>query len=179
MPKHPSKSGYFRKKTKTMFGDMGLTAGGSYNLRNSWSKLEEEQNLQGWSNEKLLSLGVIYFGLGIFKGCNTLLWRLVCRDLRFFQSLQDKPNFNKVFKKAFPPPLCFFFFQRQTTDRKVELLFLVLRYPAQRTDLELLPEPLQNKICYRLHSKYISFSCFPIICSPVIWRSFFYEIGNI
>ena len=30
-----------------MFGDMGLTAGGSYNLRNSWSKLEEEQNLQG------------------------------------------------------------------------------------------------------------------------------------
>ena len=43
----------------------------------------------------------------------------------------------------------------QTTDRKIDLLFWVLRYSAHCTGLELLPEPPKNKICYRLRPKVI------------------------
>ena len=39
------------------------------------------------------------------------------------------------------------FFLEQTTVRKIGLLFLVLRYPAQCTGLQLSLEPLQNKFC--------------------------------
>ena len=72
-------------------------------------------------------------------------------------------------------PACFFL--EQTTDRKIELLISVLRLPPQCTALQLLAEPLQNKICHTLHAKFMPFSCFPIICLPAIWKSFFYEIG--
>ena len=140
----------------------------------SWSELERAWNLQEWSTKKPNSLGVPFFGLGIFKGCYTLLWNHTCNELRFFQNFQDKPrNFSGVFTKAFPQPPCLFFFLEQTTDRQIDLLFWVLRYPAHCTGLELLPEPPQNKICYRLHPKYTSFSCFPIICSSAIWKSLF------
>ena len=67
------------------------------------------------------------------------------------------------------------FFLEQTADRYIDSLSLVLRYPVQFTGLELLPEPLQNKICYRLHPKYSPFSCFPIICSYAIWKSLFLQ----
>ena len=74
-------------------------------------------------------------------------------------------------------PACFFFLE-QTTDRQIDLLFWVLRYPAHCTGLELLPEPPQNKICYRLHPKYTSFSCFSIICNSLQSKSpYFNEIG--
>ena len=153
---------------------MKLTAGGSCSMWNSWSKLDKESNLQGWSTQKPHSLGVFYFGLGVFKGCNALLWKLIRYDLRDFQNFQGKPNFSGVFKNAFPQQPCLlFFFLEQATDRKIDLLFLILIYPAQCTGLELLPEPLQNKICYRLHTKFMPFSCFLIICSSATWKSLF------
>ena len=115
------------------------------------------------------SLGVPFFGLGIFKRCCTLLWN----ELRFFQNFQDKPgNFSGAFTKAFSQPPCFFFLE-QTTDRQMDLLFWILRYLAHCTAVELFPEPPQNKFCYRLHPKYTSFSCFPTICSSAIWKSVF------
>ena len=49
------------------------------------------------------------------------------------------------------------------------------KYPAHCTGLELFPELPHNKICYILHPKYTSFSCFPIICSSAIWMSLFYR----
>ena len=156
------------EKPKNKFEDMELTAGGSYSMRNSWSKLEKEWNLQGLSTKTQHSLGVFCFGLGVFKERNTLLWKLTCYDLRVLQNFQDTPNFSGVFKKIFPQPPCLFLFLTQTTGRKIYLLFLVLRYLAQCTGVELLPEPLQNKICYRLHPKCTPFSCFPIICSSAI-----------
>ena len=125
--------------------------------------------MRGKSTKKPHSLGVSFFGLGIFKGCYTLLWSRTCNDLRFFQNFQDKPrNFSGVFTEAFPQPPCLFFVLEQTTDRQIDLLFWVLSYPAHCTGIELLPEPPQNKICYILHLKYTSFSCFPIICSSAI-----------
>ena len=91
---------------------MELTAGGSYSMWNSWSKLEKDWNLQWLSTEKPHSLGVIYFGLQLFKKCNTLLWKLTYYGLRVFQKFQDTPNFSGVFKKAFSQPLCWVFFGR-------------------------------------------------------------------
>ena len=166
---HSSHFTLFQKKPpKNRFEDMELTAGGSYSMWYSWSKLEKEWNLHRSSTKTPQSLGVFYFGLGVFKGCNALLWKLNCYDLRVFQNFQDKSNFSGVFKKTFPQPSCLFLFLEQTTDRKIDLLFLVLRHPAQCTGLELLPEPLQNKICYRLHPKCTPFSCFPIIYSSAM-----------
>ena len=49
-------------------------------------------------------------------------------------------------------------------------------YPAHCTGLELFLELSQNKICYILHPKYTSFSCFPIICTSANWKSLFNEI---
>ena len=69
-------------------------------------------------------------------------------------------------------PLCFHL-QEQITDRQIDILLRVLRYPAQCIGLERLPELPQNEICYRLHSKYTLFSCFPINCSSAIWKSLF------
>ena len=124
-----------------------------------WSELERAWNLQGWSSRKPYSLGVLFFGLGIFKGCYTLSLNHTCSNLRFFQNFQDKSrDFSGVFTKAFPQPPCLFFFLGQTTDRQIDLRFWVLRYPAHCTSLELLPEPPQNKICYRLHPKIIRLS---------------------
>ena len=69
-------------------------------------------------------------------------------------------------------PACFF--PEQTTDRQIDLMFLVLRYPAHCTGLELI-EPPQNKICYRLHPKYTPFFCFPIICFLPSGSLYFYQ----
>ena len=70
-------------------------------------------------------------------------------------------------------PDCFFL--KQTTDRQIELQFWVLRYPAQCTGLELLPESLQKKTLLQITSisKYYIFLYFQIICSSAIWKSLF------
>ena len=52
---------------------------------------------------------LLFWPGGRVKGCNTLLWKLTCFDLRVLQDFQDKPNFSGVFKKAFPQPPCLFF----------------------------------------------------------------------
>ena len=66
-------------------------------------------------------------------------------ELQFSQNFQEKPrNFSGVFIKAFPQPPCFFFLE-QTTDRQIDLLFLVLRYTTHCTVLERLPEPPHKK----------------------------------
>ena len=137
--------------------------------------------LQLWFKQtytKPHSLGVPFFGRGIFKRCYTLLWNHTCNELRFFQNFQGKPrNFSGAFAKAFPQPPCFFFLE-QTTDRLIDLLFWILRYFVHCTALELFPELPQNKICYRLRPKYMSFSCFPMICSSAMWKSLFYHLGK-
>ena len=135
----------------------------------SWSEFERVWNWLGQSTIKPHGLGVPFFGLGIFKRCYTLLWNRTCNELQFFQNFQDKnANFSGVFTKVFSLPSCLFFFLEQTTDKQIDLLFWILRYPAHSTGLEFLPEPPQNKICYRLHPKYTSFSCFPIFCSCAV-----------
>ena len=112
LPKHPSKSDYSRDKPQ-MIGmktwnwlQVEVIACGIY-----WSELEKEWNLQGWSTKKPHDFGVLSFGLGIFKGDNTLLWNHTCYDLLFFQNFQQKwRNFSGVFTKAFPQPLFLFLF---------------------------------------------------------------------
>ena len=71
----------------------------------------------------------------------TILWKLTCYDLWVSQNFQEKPNFSGSFIKGFSQPPCLFLFLEQTADSKIDLLFLVLRYLAQCTDLEILPEP--------------------------------------
>ena len=77
--------------------------------RISWSELEKEWNLQGWSTKKLRSLGILFFGLRVFKGCNTLLWKHTCYDLQVFQNIEGKHRiFSQVFTKTFfNHPACF------------------------------------------------------------------------
>ena len=86
---------------------------------NSSSELEKKWNLQGESTKKLNSLGLFFFGLGVFKLCNILSWKHTCNDFRVFQNFKDTPrNFSEVFSKAFPKPnSCFFFLNRSLVDR--------------------------------------------------------------
>ena len=46
-------------------------------------------------------------------------------------------------------PACFFL--EKNIDRQIDLLFWMLRDPANYTELELLSEPPQNKMRYILH----------------------------
>ena len=109
MPKHLSKLDYSRKKPQRMclktwnWLQVEIIACGI-----SWSELNKERNLQGWYSH---SLGVLFFYLWVFKGCNTLLWMHTFYDFRIFsQNFQNKHrNINGVFTKAFPQPLCLFF----------------------------------------------------------------------
>ena len=60
------------------------------------------------------SLWVFLFGLGIFKGCYTLLWNHTCNEFWFSQNFQNKPeNFSGIFTKAFSQPPCLFFFRNR------------------------------------------------------------------
>ena len=162
------------------FHSLLVTAGGSYNKWNFLERIRKGVELAQVIKKKKATQfrgPLFWFVLGIFKECYTLLWNHTCNELRFFQNSQYKPrNFSGVFAKAFPqqPQPCLFFlfvcffFLEQTTDRQIDLLLWVLRYRAHFTGLELHPEPSQNKICFKLHPKYTSFSCFPIICSFAI-----------
>ena len=74
MSKHPSKSDYSRKKPQRI----GLNTWNWLQVEViacgiSWSELEKEGNLQELSTKKSHSLGIFFFGLGVFKGCNTLM----------------------------------------------------------------------------------------------------------
>ena len=92
------------------------------------------------------SLGVLFFGLPYFQ-----------------TNLETSVEYLQ--RHFFNYPACFFL--EQTTDRQIDLLFQILRYPAHRTDLEPLPGPSQSKICYRLHRKYV-FLLFPnnlLVCN--------------
>ena len=170
--KHPSDSDYSSKKPKTI----GLKSWKWLRLEVgacgiSWSPLEKAWNLQSWSTEKSHSLWVPFFGLGIFKGCYTILWNHTCNEFQFFQNFQDKPR--NIIHKDISSTTLLVFFLKQTTDRQIDFLFWVLRYPNHCTGLEFLLEPAQNKICYRLHPKYTSFFCFLIVCSSAIWKLLF------
>ena len=172
MPDHPSKS-VCSKKTRQRIGLKPLSwlrvEVKAFGI--SWSELEKEWNLQEWSTKKLHSLRLFFFGIGVFKGCNTLLWKHTCYDLRVFQNMQDKPrNVSQVFTKASPQLPCLVFSLEKITDRQIDLLLWALRYPAQCTGLEPLPQPPLNKIRYRLHPKYTPFFCFPLICLSAIWK---------
>ena len=139
----------------------------------SWSELQHELNLQGWSTKKPHSLGVFFFSLGVFKGFNTILWKHFCYDLQVFQNFLDKPrNLSGVFTKAFSQTPCSVFFLEQTIDRQLDLLLWVLRC------LKRLPESPQNKICYRLQLKHTPFSYFPIICLYSIRKCLFLQNGS-
>ena len=80
-----------------------MTAGGSYSMWNFLQWIRKDVEFVGIiNNKKTHSFGVSFFGLGIFKGCSTLLWNHTCNELRFFQNFQDQPrNFSGVFTKAF------------------------------------------------------------------------------
>ena len=116
-----------------------MIAGGSYSM---WFFLEWIRKCMCDQHKKSHSLGIPFSGLGIFKRCYTIFWNNTCNELQFFQNFPDKPTkFSGVFTKAFLQPCCLFFFLEQTTNRRIDLLFQVLRYPAYFTGLELLPEP--------------------------------------
>ena len=87
----------------------------------------------------------------------------------------SKTNLETSVEYSQPP--CLFFFLEQTTDRQIDLLFWLLRYPGHFIALELLAEPPQNKICYRLHPKYTSFSRFPIIARLQSESLYFNKVG--
>ena len=160
-PKHPSESNYSSNLKIWKWLQVEVIACGI-----SWNEFECSQ---GWSTKKLRNLGVPFFDLGIFKECYHKFM-----ESQLFQNFQDKSrNFSGLFTKDFSQPPCLFFFLEQTTDWQIDILFWVLTYPAHCTGLELLPEPPQNKICYRLHPKYTSFSCFPIVWSSAVWKSLF------
>ena len=139
----------------------------------SCSELEKGWNLQGWSTKRTHGLGVLFFGIWIFKGCDTLSWNHTGYGLRFPKTnLETSAKYLQ--RHFFNHPACLFL--EQITDRYIDLLFWVLRYSFHCHGLELLHEHPQNKICYSLHQKYTSFPCFPITCSSAIWKSFF--LGN-
>ena len=135
----------------------------------SCSELEKGWNLQGWSTKRTHGLGVLFFGIWIFKGCDT--WNHTGYGLRFPKTNLET-SVEYLQRHFFNHPACLFL--EQITDRYIELLFWVLRYSVHCHGLELLQEPPQNKICYSLHQKYTSFPCFPITCSSAIWKSFFF-----
>ena len=141
------------------------------------SKLEKEWNLQGWSTRKPDSLAVFYFGLGregmVSSGVAHFYespLEMTFKPSRISETTLTSVKYLK--RHFFNHPACFFL-EQATDDRKIYILFFVLRYPVQCTSLELIPQSLQNKICNRLHPKCTPFACFPIICSPAIWKLLF------
>ena len=141
------------------------------------SKLEKEWNLQGWSTKKPDSLAVFYFGLGregmVSSGVAHFYespLEMTFKPSRISETTLTSVKYLK--RHFFNHPACFFL-EQATDDRKIYILFFVLRYPVQCTGLELIPQSLQNKICNRLHPKCTPFVCFPIICSPAIWKLLF------
>ena len=135
-----------------------MTAGGSYGMWISWIKLE----MRGRSTKKSHSLGATFFGV-FSKDFHTFLgshlqWPSV------FQNFRGKPRnlVEYLLRHFINHPACFFlektidrhpacFFLEKNIDRQIDLLFWMLRDPANYTDLELLSEPPQNKMCYILH----------------------------
>ena len=119
------------------------------------------------STKKLHSLGLFFIDLGVLKWCNAL------SKTPFSNSKTNPKTLVEYLQMHFlNHPVCFYFLER-IIDRQIDILFWVLRYPSQCIGLERLPKLPQNEICYRLHSKYTLFPCFPIICSSVIWKSLF------
>ena len=127
-------------------------------------------------NKNLHNLEVFHFGLGNFKRCNTYGSSLVM-TFEFSRISKTWSSVEYLQSHFLNHTLLVFlgFFLQQTTNIKIDLLFLVLRYPTQCTSLELLPEPLQIKICYRLCWKCTHFSCFAVICWSAIWKSLFLQ----
>ena len=102
--------------------------------------------------------------LAYFQRVFTLFQGHTCNDLQFFQNFRDKPRnlVEYLLRHFINHPACFFlektidrhpacFFLEKNIDRQIDLLFWMLRDPANYTDLELLSEPPQNKMCYILH----------------------------
>ena len=88
---------------------MELTTDRSYSVWNSLSKLEKEWNLQVWSTKTLHNLGVFYFDLRVFKGWNTLLWKLTCYDLWVFRISKTNLTSVEYSKRHFlDHPSCFY-----------------------------------------------------------------------
>ena len=140
-----------------------------------WSELEMAWNLQGWSTRKPYSLGVLFFGLGVFKRFYTLSLNHTCSNLRFFQNFQDKSrDFSGVFTKAFPQQPCLFFFSGADHWQKdrPSVLGAEIPCPLHWPRTSSWTSPKQNLL--QITSKnYTSFFCFPIICSSAIWKSLF------
>ena len=126
------------------------------------------QKVCGQLTKKPHSLEVPFFGPGIFDKRYTLYGFTLAMTFDFSRISKTNPETSVEYlqRHFLNHPACFFL--EKATDRQIDFLFQVLKYLAHCTDLERLPEPPQNKICYILHPKYTSFSCFPIICSSVI-----------
>ena len=149
-----------------------MTVGGSYNMWNFLEWIRKGMEFARVINKK--TIGVLFFGLGIFEGCYTLSLNHTCSDFRFFQNFQDKPRkFSGVFTKTFPQPPCLFFSGADhcQTDRPLVLgaeIPCPLHWPRNSS----WTFPKQN-LLQITSKKYTSFFCFPIICSSAIWKSLF------
>ena len=149
---------------------MELTVGGVIACGISWSKLEKKWNLQRWSTKNLHILWFLLIVLGVFKHDITHFYGSTLA-MTFEFSRISKTNLEtsvEYLQRLFLNHPAYFPLE-QTIDRQTDLLLWVLRYPAHCTDMELLPESPQNKICYRLHPKNTPFSCLlmPFLIS---WR---------
>ena len=93
-----------------------------------------------------------------------------------FTEFSDKSrNISSLFTLVCPPPpYLFSFWNRQLADRPSAVATEITIYC---TSLEPLPEPVQKKICYRLHPKYTPFSVLQEL-APLHFESLnFYETG--
>ena len=163
-----------KKNPSNRFKDMEMTAGGSYSIWNFVEWIRKGVEFAKVIKKKRHSLGFPFLVLVFSRGVRHFYGIALAMNLHFSRIFKTNLETSvKYLQRNFlNHPACFFFLE-QTTDRQINLLLWVVRYLAHCTGLKRLPKPPQNKICYRLYSKYTSFSWFPIICSSTIWKSFF------
>ena len=116
------------------------------------------------------SLGVFYFGLG---GVTHFYGSSLAMTFEFSRISKTNLILVEYLKGRFLNPIACFFWNRPLIDRWIFCSRCWDIYPVHCTGLEIFPELSQNKICYILHPKHTSFSCFSIICTCAIWKSLF------
>ena len=139
---------------------MEVTVGRSYSMWNF-----QEWFIKGVEFIREINKRATYFRCPVFSALR-FSWGVThfygitrAMTFDFLRIFKTNPETSMEYlKKHFLNHLACFFLE-QTTDRQI--YFWVLRYPTYCNSVELLPESPQNKIYYRLHPKYTSFSCFP------------------
>ena len=134
-----------------MFKDMTLTPDGSYSTWNPGVNQKRSGIYKCNQQKSHVFQGSSFLALGFSRGGKH--FNGITLIMTFDFSRISKTNLEtsvEYLQRYFLNHPVRFFFLEQTTDRQIDILFWVLRYPAQCTGLELLPEPPQNRIYYNL-----------------------------